>query len=113
MVNSADLRRGLVRNTMKPNDTSTKNSYKDTVNLPKTGFPMRANLPKREPETLEQWEALKIHYPLLWEEMRLLASTLEYKEYKGDSTRRRFLDYWRKHAKGTSKTELIAAPVSE
>jgi hypothetical protein len=47
-------------------------------------------------QKVEQWEALKIHYPLLWEEMSQLAQTLEYKEYKGDSTRRRFLDYWRK-----------------
>ena len=47
-------------------------------------------------QKIEQWEALKLHYPLLWEEMRQLAQTLEYKEYKGDSTRRRFLDYWRK-----------------
>ena len=46
-------------------------------------------------QKVEQWEALKQHYPLLWEEMRLLAKTLEYKEYKGDSTRKRFLDYWR------------------
>ena len=37
-----------------------------------------------------------MHYPLLWEEMRKLTLILEYKEYKGDSTRRRFLDYWRK-----------------
>ena len=29
--------------------------YKDTLNLPKTSFPMRANLPKREPEMLNQW----------------------------------------------------------
>ena len=47
-------------------------------------------------QKVEQWEALKLHYPLLWEEMRQLATTLEYKKYKGDSTRRRFLDYWRK-----------------
>ena len=26
--------------------------YKDTLNLPKTDFPMRAGLPKREPEWL-------------------------------------------------------------
>src|SRR6266545_3086611 len=26
--------------------------YKETVNLPKTGFPMKANLPQREPEIL-------------------------------------------------------------
>ena len=30
--------------------------YKDTVNLPRTGFPMKANLPQREPEILRQWE---------------------------------------------------------
>ena len=28
--------------------------YKDTLNLPKTDFPMRAGLPKREPEWLEK-----------------------------------------------------------
>lgn len=30
--------------------------YKDTLNLPQTGFPMKANLPQREPETLAAWE---------------------------------------------------------
>ncbi len=30
--------------------------YKSTLNLPKTGFPMRANLVKREPEMIEKWE---------------------------------------------------------
>ncbi|MGO1297299.1 MAG: isoleucine--tRNA ligase [Vibrio sp.] len=29
--------------------------YKDTLNLPETGFPMRGNLAKREPEMLERW----------------------------------------------------------
>ena len=29
--------------------------YKDTLNLPDTGFPMKANLPNREPPILEQW----------------------------------------------------------
>ncbi len=33
-----------------------KMDYKETLNLPKTDFPMRANLPKREPEFLEKWE---------------------------------------------------------
>ncbi|MBR2742770.1 MAG: isoleucine--tRNA ligase [Clostridia bacterium] len=32
------------------------NDYNATVNLPKTEFPMRANLPKREPEILKQWQ---------------------------------------------------------
>ena len=31
--------------------------YKSTLNLPETDFPMRGNLPKREPGMLEQWEA--------------------------------------------------------
>ena len=30
--------------------------YKDTLNLPKTNFPMRANLAQREPGMLERWE---------------------------------------------------------
>ncbi len=29
--------------------------YKSTLNLPKTDFPMRGNLPRREPEMLERW----------------------------------------------------------
>ncbi len=47
----------------------------------------------------EQWDRLKEHYPLLWEEMRRLYQTLEYKQYKGDSTRKRFVEYWKAHAK--------------
>ena len=35
--------------------------YKDTLNLPKTEFPMRAGLPKREPEWLERWEKMGIY----------------------------------------------------
>jgi isoleucyl-tRNA synthetase len=31
--------------------------YKDTVNLPRTDFPMKANLPQREPQILAEWEA--------------------------------------------------------
>ena len=31
--------------------------YKHTLNLPKTAFPMRANLAQREPKMLERWEA--------------------------------------------------------
>ena len=34
--------------------------YKDTVNLPRTDFPMKANLPQREPEILKDWEAKRI-----------------------------------------------------
>ncbi len=39
-------------------------SYKETLNLPKTKFPMRGNLPKREPEFLKQWEDLELYQQL-------------------------------------------------
>ena len=32
-----------------------------TLNLPKTEFPMKANLPQREPKRLEQWEAMRLY----------------------------------------------------
>ena len=31
-------------------------NYKETLNLPKTDFPMKANLAVREPEMLKKWE---------------------------------------------------------
>jgi isoleucyl-tRNA synthetase len=31
-------------------------NYKDTLNLPKTAFPMKANLAQREPEILKHWQ---------------------------------------------------------
>ena len=38
--------------------------YKDTVNLPKTSFPMRANLGKLEQELLQRWEQEHIYQQL-------------------------------------------------
>ncbi len=38
-----------------------KGKYDETLNLPKTDFPMRANLPKREPEFLSFWEEIDIY----------------------------------------------------
>lgn len=38
--------------------------YKDTINLPSTEFPMRANLAKREPEVLQHWESIDIYQKL-------------------------------------------------
>jgi isoleucyl-tRNA synthetase len=35
--------------------------YKATLNLPKTAFPMKANLPKTEPEMLGWWESFGIY----------------------------------------------------
>ena len=39
--------------------------YNKTINLPKTGFPMRAGLPAREPDMLKGWEALDLYHALL------------------------------------------------
>jgi isoleucyl-tRNA synthetase len=36
-------------------------SYRDTLNLPETAFPMKADLPRREPERLAFWAARDVH----------------------------------------------------
>lgn len=38
-----------------------KGKYDSTLNLPETKFPMRANLPKKEPEILKFWEDIDIY----------------------------------------------------
>ena len=35
--------------------------WKETVNLPRTDFPMKANLPTSEPETLARWAAMDLY----------------------------------------------------
>ena len=35
--------------------------YKETLNLPKTDFPMKANLVKKEPEMIERWEKQELY----------------------------------------------------
>ena len=35
--------------------------YKDTINLPNTAFPMKANLANREPQMLKQWEESRLY----------------------------------------------------
>ncbi len=42
--------------------------YNKTINLPKTDFPMRAGLPKREPEMLKRWQDMDLYHELLKEE---------------------------------------------
>ena len=39
--------------------------YKDTLNLPKTDFPMKANLPNREPDILKSWAKHSIFQKVL------------------------------------------------
>jgi isoleucyl-tRNA synthetase len=36
-------------------------NYKDTLNLPRTDFPMKASLASREPEMLKAWEATRLY----------------------------------------------------
>ncbi|GMQ92404.1 MAG: isoleucine--tRNA ligase [Gammaproteobacteria bacterium] len=35
--------------------------YKDTLNLPKTAFPMKANLAQREPKLLQHWQQIDLY----------------------------------------------------
>ena len=39
--------------------------FKETLNLPRTSFPMQAKLPEREPEILDRWEKGDLHGRLL------------------------------------------------
>ncbi|MCC7145107.1 MAG: isoleucine--tRNA ligase [Phycisphaeraceae bacterium] len=41
--------------------TGEKKTYKDTLNLPKTAFPMKANLVQNEPATLKRWQQQKLY----------------------------------------------------
>ena len=43
--------------------------YRDTVFLPRTDFPMKADLPTREPALIERWEAMG-----LWQRQRAESS---------------------------------------
>ncbi|MEL6958578.1 MAG: isoleucine--tRNA ligase [Pseudomonadota bacterium] len=45
-------------------------NYKDTLNLPKTDFPMRAGLPKREPDWLKRWYDMDVYGQLRKKEGR-------------------------------------------
>ena len=44
---------------------SAVRELKDTLQLPKTAFPMKANLPQNEPLRLKKWAEMR-----LWEELR-------------------------------------------
>ena len=48
-------------------DTAEKTEtrdYSDTLYLPKTDFPMRAGLPKKEPEILARWQEMDLYRKL-------------------------------------------------
>jgi len=48
-----------------PDTATSAPDYRHTVFLPKTAFPMRGDLPKREPDTLARWERMG-----LWKRLR-------------------------------------------
>ncbi len=39
--------------------------YNETINLPQTDFPMRGNLPKREPQFIKEWEEEKLYHKIM------------------------------------------------
>src|SRR5260370_8099819 len=39
----------------------TEKNYKDTLNLPRTDFPMKANLATRELELLKMWDETRLY----------------------------------------------------
>jgi len=43
---------------------NTMGDYRETLNLPQTAFPMRANLAQREPEILERWRQMGLYHKL-------------------------------------------------
>jgi len=45
-------------------DTNTPRDYRETLFLPKTDFPMRAGLPKKEPEWLAHWNKIDLYNTL-------------------------------------------------
>ncbi len=49
--------------------SETRTDYRDTVFLPATSFPMRGDLPKREPAMLARWQAMD-----LWGKLRAAAA---------------------------------------
>lgn len=52
--------------TPNPSDdqASETRDYRETLHLPKTDFPMKAGLPKREPEMLTRWQDLDLYKQL-------------------------------------------------
>jgi len=46
-------------------ESEKKIKWKDTLNLPKTSFPMKAQLSRKEPELLKFWEEIDIYSKIL------------------------------------------------
>ena len=44
-----------------PKEKTSNDKYKDTVFLPRTEFPMRGNLPEKEPAMVKQWQDMDLY----------------------------------------------------
>ena len=44
-----------------PSPAVMSQNYKETLNLPRTDFPMKANLAAREPEMLKMWDETRLY----------------------------------------------------
>lgn len=51
--------------TTVPDEKERKARYKQSLNLPKTSFPMRANLAQNEPQTLARWQREDLYQRIL------------------------------------------------
>lgn len=47
---------------MAKHDHENKTEYGNTLNLPQTDFPMRGNLPQKEPDILAKWEEMDMYH---------------------------------------------------
>ena len=45
---------------------------KEDINLPKTSFSMKANLPNKEPEILKIWQELNLYKKLFGESKKII-----------------------------------------
>ena len=59
-------------NDAPPPEAQPARDYRDTVFLPQTGFPMRGDLPKKEPAILARWEKMG-----LWAQLRAASAGRE------------------------------------
>lgn len=51
-------------------------NYNDTLNLPKTEFPMRGNLPEKEPKILKYWENMDLYNKIIAKNSNKISYTL-------------------------------------
>ena len=75
--------------------------YKKSLNLPKTEFPMKANLSKREPGQLKNWEDTRLY--------ELVRKTSKGREKFIHSSRHQKepLTYWRQHSGGATGAQPL------